>query len=130
MRRFYGTFATVALVSFALAGCGGGKSSSTATQAKSAPTTEAQRETAALPSKVVAMVPSGLRCGREKPVWVNLKSKAYHEFGDPYYGRTKNGEYLCASDAEAKGFHAAGAVHHHKRGAMNGSAEYPATAPT
>jgi hypothetical protein len=129
MRSLFRTFATLSLVALALSGCGGGKSSSTAS-ATAAPTTEAQREAAALPSKVVAVVPAGLHCGATKPVWVNLKSKAYHEYGDPYYGRTKNGEYLCASDAESKGFHPAGAVHHHKRGSMSGSAGAPETAPT
>lgn len=47
-------------------------------------------------------------CGAVKPVWVNLNSKAYHEPGDPYYGKTKHGEYLCPSQAKAQGFHPAG----------------------
>jgi hypothetical protein len=47
-------------------------------------------------------------CGAVKAVWVNLKSKAYHEPGDPYYGKTKHGEYLCPSQAKAQGFHRAG----------------------
>lgn len=53
-------------------------------------------------------------CGAVRAVWVNLKSKVYHEPGDPYYGKTKHGEYLCPSQAKAQGFHRAG-------GAMNSS---------
>jgi hypothetical protein len=57
-------------------------------------------------------------CGAVKAVWVNLNSKAYHEPGDPYYGKTKHGEYLCPSQAKAQGFHPAGggtmSTHHSK----------------
>ena len=93
---------------------------------------ESQRESAALPQANVAPVPAGLNCGATQPVWVNLHTKAWHEPGDPYYGRTKNGAYMCASDAAAKGYHAAGAHHadttapvtggkHHKRHNKNGN---------
>ena len=47
-------------------------------------------------------------CGAVEPVWVNLKSKVYHEPGDPAYGTTKHGEYLCPSQAKAQGFRRAG----------------------
>ncbi len=106
-----------------LAACGGGKTSQT-TQAAgpmSAATTEAQREVAALPQSAVVPVPAGLACGAVKPVWVNLRSKAYHEPGDPYYGRTKNGKYLCPAQAQAQGYHAAGSMHQRKRRAKNQS---------
>jgi hypothetical protein len=53
-------------------------------------------------------------CGAVQPVWVNLKSKVYHEPGDPMYGTTKHGKFLCPSAAKAQGFHpAGGAMHHH-----------------
>lgn len=114
------------LATLALAGCGGGKSTtntSTTTQTNGAPaavpTTEAQREAAALPQTGMQPVPSDLNCGAVKPVWVNLSTKAYHESADPYYGRTKNGKYMCPSAAQAAGYHPAG---HKKNGsAMNGS---------
>ena len=67
-----------------LAACGGGKTSQTqaaATMAAgpmSAATTEAQREAAALPQSAAVSVPAALDCGAVKPVWVNLRSKAYH----------------------------------------------------
>ena len=119
-----------AFAAFALIGCGGKSSTS---QNAAQPTTEAQRETAALPGATVAPIPRTLRCSGQKPVWVNLKRKVYHKFGDPYYGRSRNGEYLCTTDAEAKGYHAAGAMHHRRRhgGAMNDSgAENPAPEAT
>jgi hypothetical protein len=47
-------------------------------------------------------------CGAVQPVWVNLSTKVYHEPGDPRYGATKHGEYLCPSQAKAQGFRPAG----------------------
>lgn len=47
-----------------------------------------------------------MNCGAVKPVWVNTKSGAYHEPGDPYYGHTKQGKYMCPSAAHAAGYHA------------------------
>jgi hypothetical protein len=120
------------LVSIALAGCGGGKSTSTtstttSTAPQAAATSEAQRETAALPQNAMQPVPSDLNCGAVKPVWVNLRSKAYHESDDPYYGRTKNGKYMCPSAAQAAGYHPAGSEkhHHHKGSSMNMNAPSP-----
>jgi hypothetical protein len=51
-------------------------------------------------------------CGAVEPVWVNLNTKVYHEQGDPAYGTTKHGEYLCPSQAKAQGFRRAGGAHH------------------
>jgi len=107
------TALTFIAVAVAVSACGGGKTTSTTTVAQ--PTTEAQRETGALPQGQVAPVPADLKCGAVKPVWVNMHSKAYHEAGDPYYGRTKNGKYMCPSDAAAQGYHAAGTQTHHKK---------------
>jgi len=102
-----------ALFAFALGACGGGKANAptNTSTALSQPVTETQRETAALPQTSAAPVPGSLNCGATKPVWVNLHTKAYHKPGDPYYGRTKNGQYMCASAATAQGFHAAGERH-------------------
>lgn len=58
-------------------------------------------------------------CGAVQPVWVNLKTKVYHEPGDPSYGNTKHGEYLCPSQAAAQGFRpAGGAGHRHSKSTM------------
>ncbi|MFZ0365849.1 MAG: hypothetical protein WAL67_16750 [Candidatus Cybelea sp.] len=51
-------------------------------------------------------------CGAVEAVWVNLNTKVYHEPGDPAYGTTKHGEYLCPSQAKAQGFRRAGGAHH------------------
>jgi len=128
MHQVSRSLALVAFAALALSGCGGSKSSDT--QSTAGPVTEAQREAGALPSKVAAAVPSSLHCGSTKPVWANLKRKVYHESSDPYYGRTRSGQYMCLSDAQAKGYHAAGASHgrhHHRSGdsMSNGGADGP-----
>lgn len=128
------TLGAAAMIALAFSACGGGKTTTinkTTTMAQ--PTTEAQRETAALPQSQVQPVPADLNCGAVKPVWVNLHTKAYHEANDPYYGRTKNGKYMCPSDAAQQGYHAAGAgsnamsggapgTTHHKK--KHGSSNY------
>ena len=119
MNLFMRTLAAAALLGLAAAGCGGGKSTTTTTTttaASAAPMSEAQRETAALPAGNVAPVPAGLNCGAVQPVWVNTHSKAWHEPGDPYYGRTKAGQYMCPSAAAAAGYHAAGSRGNGARG--------------
>jgi hypothetical protein len=52
-------------------------------------------------------------CPADKLVWANLTSKAYHFSGDRWYGsgKTKHGAYMCLTDADANGFHKAGARH-------------------
>lgn len=41
-------------------------------------------------------------------VWVNTRSGVYHYPGARYYGKTKQGEYMGESAAQAQGYHAAG----------------------
>lgn len=91
-------FALVLVLGAALTACGGGKSSNN----NNAGGTDNGNATGGAP---MARVPN---CGAVKAVWVNLNSKVYHEPGDPYYGHTKHGEYLCPSQAKAQGFHPAG----------------------
>ncbi|WP_413771385.1 hypothetical protein [Mesorhizobium sp. PAMC28654] len=47
------------------------------------------------------------RCPSGTVVWVNLKSKIFHFAGSRNYGNTKQGAYICESDATASGFRAA-----------------------
>jgi len=37
-------------------------------------------------------------------VWVNLDSKIFHREGDPWYGRTKHGQYMSEADALKGGY--------------------------
>lgn len=59
-------------------------------------------------------------CGAVQAVWVNLNTKVYHEPGDPAYGNTRHGEYLCPSQAKAQGFRPAGGRtgRHRKKAAL------------
>jgi hypothetical protein len=47
------------------------------------------------------------KCPTGTVVWVNLKSKIYHFAGTPDYGTTKQGAYMCETDATAAGDRAA-----------------------
>ncbi len=43
------------------------------------------------------------RCGRENVVWVNTNSHVYHYSGHTDFGNTKQGAYMCESNAQAEG---------------------------
>jgi hypothetical protein len=111
----------------ALVGCGGGKSSTANTAASAA--SQAAATAGAMASGMAAGAAGAMQnaagamggeavpnCGAVKAVWVNLKTKVYHEPGDPAYGKTVHGKYLCPSQARAQGFRPAGGAmttHHH-----------------
>jgi len=80
-----------------LAACGGGKKT-TDTTTVNEPASKAKN--APLYAGDTAPKPN---CGAVQPVWVNTKTHVYHEPGDPYYGRTSNGKYMCPSAAKAEG---------------------------
>jgi hypothetical protein len=42
-------------------------------------------------------------CASDQVVWLNTKSKVYHEKGMLYYGHTKQGAYVCRKEADAAG---------------------------
>jgi len=117
------TIVSLIVAAAVLAGCGGGSQSSSS-QATAAPTatTEAQREQAALPTSSMQPIPKDLGCSGNDVVWVNMNTKSYHESSDPYFGRTKNGKYMCKAAADAAGYHMAGSMHtHHSKNNMSGS---------
>ncbi len=55
-------------------------------------------------NELLASSPSELRCASGDRVWVNTHTHVYHLPGDPYYGHTKFGGYLCEQDAVREGF--------------------------
>jgi hypothetical protein len=46
-------------------------------------------------------------CASDTVVWVNNQSKVFHLAGTKYYGKTKQGAYMCQQDSERSGFSAA-----------------------
>jgi hypothetical protein len=104
-RTLCATFAIAALLMFGLAasGCGGGSNSGQ--NAANTPATAAGQAMNAMSAQ--APIPAGLQC-KTRIVWVNLSTRVYHEQGDPWYGRTHNGEYMCLAEANLKGYHLAG----------------------
>lgn len=136
MKKSFLVAASFALLIVGAAGCGGGKSSDNGSSTTNAAASAAgnamnSAESAAgsaassmqnAASNTMTSAKNGAmggaamamgkmpNCGAVKPVWVNMNSKAYHEPGDPYYGKTKHGEYMCPSQAKAQGYHPAGAT--------------------
>jgi hypothetical protein len=42
-------------------------------------------------------------CPRDIVVWLNLPTGVYHFKGQRWYGATKNGAYVCRTEADAEG---------------------------
>ena len=123
MRYLRLPLAILALV--AIAACGGGKSSSNAGSngASNAGSSGASNAGSSMGSESGQAAANMPNCGAVQPVWVNLRTKKYHEQGDPAYGNTKHGEYLCPSAARQQGFVPAGGSgshRHHKHRYQSG----------
>ncbi len=122
MKKTFAVTASFLLLLLGAAACGGGKSSdnggsSSSTQRgasmQSGASNSMQSASGSMQSagSMGAMSSEKIpNCGAVKAVWANVTSKVYHEPGDPYYGKTKHGMYLCPSQAKAEGYRAAGAA--------------------
>jgi hypothetical protein len=74
--------------------------------AGAAPAAFAAALSAAAEFKTVAAAQA--HCPGGAVVWSTLaKSHVYHLSSSRYFGKTKHGAYVCQSDANAAGFHAA-----------------------
>jgi len=116
------TIAVLTLLGITLcgAGCGGNKAGNAANNAAQTAGSAAGAMGNAAKGAMGAMGAKP-NCGAVEAVWVNTRTHVYHEPGDPAYGHTAHGMYMCPSAAVAKGYHAAGGAaaghhKHHKRG--------------
>ena len=115
----------------AAAGCGGHKTDTTTTTTSTAATVGPAAATAApAPAGTMSVTVNGgagsvgngatgagqppgfptetaaqAHCASDQVVWLNIKSKVYHEKGTLYYGHTKQGAYVCRKEADAAGDH-------------------------
>lgn len=104
-----------------LAACSGNQTPvSTGTVAPATPMSGMQNS---MPMGKPAAIPKSLKCKGEI-VWVNMTKKTYHAASDPWYGRTKHGQYMCKAAAIEAGYHAAGM--HSSKTMMKGAMPTPA----
>jgi len=125
---FFRNYLTCAFLATSLIACGGGggqSSSSAAPSNSPGMMATSGAMTRQIESRPQAGVPADLNCGSAQPVWTNPRSHTYFEPSAPFYGRTKNGQYMCLADAVKAGYHKAGRRHHHS--GMEGGTPAPAS---
>jgi hypothetical protein len=86
------TILLAAIALAVLAACSSGKSSGSggsAQPSESAPS---------------AVTTPALNCNGQSPVWALERVKVYLLPGDRLYGKTRRGEYMCLSNAQAEGY--------------------------
>ncbi len=105
------TYSASVLLLCGLVACGGNKSANTAATPVEGASNGTLYNGTQMSNENATNVPD---CGAVKAVWVNTKTKVYHEQGDPSYGHTKHGKYMCPSQASREGYHPAGGGRHHK----------------
>lgn len=44
-------------------------------------------------------------CGKQQVVWANTSTHVLHTSGSKYFGKTKNGAYMCENVAMQSGYH-------------------------
>jgi hypothetical protein len=99
-------YLVVAAAVISLTACGGGGKKNAAAPSASPATGSYSRSNASTNTAAggVEPIPAGMNCGGTQPVWVNERSHVFHPAGDPYYGRTKHGKYMCERDAAKAGY--------------------------
>jgi hypothetical protein len=96
----------IAIFTLTLGACGQ-KASTRSTPVSPAPVESGPLHPMHGRNAMLAGSPADVHCGTTQPVWVNTHTHVYHKPGDPYYGHTKFGGYICEQDAVRAGFRAA-----------------------